>query len=339
MLNLQERIDLMIRLGRFLLEESPTLNKAIQEAYFHNNWFTIENSRKAIEAIGRQMLQADQLHQWVKGYPVQEAGSNKSVGIVMAGNLPLVGFHDFLCVFIAGFKAKIKLSDKDKKLPMAIFDFLLAEEPQFKAHLELVPMLRNFDAVIATGSNNTSRYFENYFGKYPNIIRKNRTSVAVLNGKESKAELLELGKDIFDYFGLGCRNVSKLYLPKGYAMEPLLETLNEFNTLALHNKYKNNYDYNLTLFILNKIPYWSNGCLMMAEQKDLFSRIACVNFEYYNTSEELDETLNEVKDQIQVIVSQANLENWSSLAPGQAQQPGLLDYADGVDTMEFLTTL
>lgn len=338
MLSLEERIALMHKLGTHLKSDDPGIQQAITQAYLHNKWFTVENIRKAINAIVETMLQAEALKDWAGQYHIPETTDAKTIGLVMAGNLPLVGFHDFLSVFISGHKAQIKLSEKDSKLPMAVFDFLNKTEPRFKDHVELVIMLKNFDAVIATGSNNTARYFESYFGKYPNIIRKNRTSVAVLNGSESPDEIRSLGIDIFEYFGLGCRNVSKIYLPEGYEMEPLLEILHEFNQISVHNKYQNNYDYNLTLYILNKISYLSNGCLIMVENPELHSRIACIHYEFYKNEADLDLKLKSVKDQIQVVVSQHPKSGFTNCGFGKAQKPGLQDYADQIDTMHFLST-
>ncbi|MCK6695355.1 MAG: acyl-CoA reductase, partial [Thermoanaerobaculia bacterium] len=199
--------------------------------------------------------------------------------------------------------------------------------------------LQGFDAVIATGSNNTARYFEQYFGKYPHIIRRNRNGVAVLDGTESMAELYALGRDIFTYFGLGCRNVSKLYLPRGYDFEPLLEALHEYREIIHHDKYKNNFDYNLTLFILNKIPYQNNGCLLLREEPSLQARIASVHYEFYDNHAHLGSLLSARKDEIQCLVSNRPISGFTTLPFGKSQEPALSDYADGVDVMQFLTRL
>ena len=203
----------------------------------------------------------------------------------------------------------------------------------------MMDRLANFDAVIATGSNNTARYFDQYFGKYPNIIRKNRNAIAVLDGKENESELKALGRDVFQFFGLGCRNVSKVYLPKGYEFEPLLEALHTYNELVLHNKYKNNFDYNYTLLIMNKIPHQSNGCVLMTEDTSLQSRIASLHYEYYEDKDQLQKDLENKKEEIQCAVGRVDLDGISVFPFGKAQQPALMDYADGVDTMEFLLSI
>jgi hypothetical protein len=289
------------------------------------------------------MLSLDKLESWAARYPdTASEHPLKTVGLIMAGNIPLVGFHDWLCVFTAGHRAKVKLSDKDKVLlpflvkKMGDWAFESWEHTEFVA--EGAP-IGGMDAVIATGSNNTARYFEQYFGKYPHIIRRNRNSVAVLDGSETHDDLLALGKDVFTYFGLGCRNVSKLYVPQGYDFEPLLEALHTFNDLVLHNKYKNNFDYNFTLYILNNTPHLSNGCVLLVEHPALTTRIATLHYEYYRDAEHLSDLLSPQLENIQCIVSKMSLNNIAALPFGATQKPGLSDYADGVDTMAFLTAL
>jgi hypothetical protein len=197
--------------------------------------------------------------------------------------------------------------------------------------------LRGYDAVIATGSNNTARYFEQYFRDKPYIIRRNRNAVAVLNGLETESDMLALGRDVFTYFGLGCRNVSKLYVPHGYQFDALLETLHEYRELAMHDKYKNNFDYNFTLFILNNMPHLNNGCLLLREDASLQSRIASVHYEYYDDLYELDALLATKTEEIQCVVGNVRLETTLVLPFGSTQEPSLVDYPDGVDVMAFLT--
>ncbi len=261
----------------------------------------------------------------------------QTIALVLAGNIPLVGFHDILCVFAAGHKARIKLSDKDPYLLPLLLEILKEIDARTADYFDTTTeRLTNFDAVIATGSNNSARYFEAYFGKYPHIIRKNRNAVAILRGSETVEELRLLGDDIFQYFGLGCRNVSKLYLPRGYNFNLLLETLHERNEIVLHDKYKNNFDYNFTLLILNKIKYESNGCILMREATEIASPISVVYYEFYDDLNQLTTDLLIKKDEIQLVVAASPLPHLMTFNFGEAQKPSLSDYADGVDTMQFL---
>lgn len=336
-----ERLDLLAELGDYLKTGTDAaLEQAVQRAYLENRWFTEANVRKALEAIANAFLDRQKLADWVAHYDLPDAPHpEKTVAVVMAGNIPLVGFHDWLCVFVAGHRAQVKLSDKDKQL----LPFLVKKlgEWAFESweYTEFVPegdKLAGFDAVIATGSNNTARYFEQYFGKYPHIIRRNRNAAAVLTGYETADDLHALGRDIFTYFGLGCRNVSKLYVPHGYRFDALLEALHAYRDIVLHDKYKNNFDYNLTLFILNQIPYLNNGCLLLREADDLQARIASVHYEYYDDLYDLDERLAARRDDIQCVVSKVQLRDFAALPFGKSQEPGLSDYADGADVLRFL---
>ncbi|MEK7256349.1 MAG: acyl-CoA reductase, partial [Bacteroidota bacterium] len=235
-MNLKERITALALIGEHLQSKDDYLQAIMHRTHFNNPWLTLENQERAVKAIATRFLQNDKLENWLKKYPVADEPPLKNVGLVMAGNLPLVGFHDVLCVFAAGHRAKIKLSDKDKFLLPYLLKLLEKINPASAAFFEIVEFLKDFDAVIATGSNNSARYFEAYFGKKPNVIRRNRNAVAILDGSETTAELLALGNDVFQYFGLGCRNVSKIYVPKGYDFQPLLEALHEYNEVILHNK-------------------------------------------------------------------------------------------------------
>jgi hypothetical protein len=260
----------------------------------------------------------------------------------MAGNLPLVGFQDWLAVFVAGQRALVKLSEKDKLLLPFLVQLLgdwAFESWEYTEFLAAEDRLRNFDAVIATGSNNTARYFEEYFGKYQHLIRRNRNGVAVLTGTETQAELHALGRDIFSYFGLGCRNVSKLYVPAEYDFDPLLEALHDYRDIVHHNKYKNNFDYNLTLLLLNQVPYKNNGCVLMKEDGSLQARIASVHYEFYENRTQLQDMLAHRRTEIQCLVGKIELTDWNIFPFGESQMPGLLDYPDGVDIMEFLQNL
>ena len=336
-MNLKERITVLTKLGQELSQPDSERTALIKASYRYNQWFTQENYEAAIQAIANRMLQQSLLENWVKPYLISDSTTPQTVGMVLAGNIPLVGFHDVLSTFICGHIAQIKLSDKDKLVLPYLIERLAKHDERAQSYFNFVDRLANFDRVIATGSNNTARYFELYFGKYPNIIRKNRNAVAVLRGQESKEALHALGKDIFTYFGLGCRNVSKLYVPKNYDFEPLLEQLHEYRQIIELNKYKNNFDYNFTLLILNSKKYFSNGCILIHENELIQSRIASLHFEYYEDENDLQLKLEPKRDEIQCVVSDLPVDHWNHISLGGAQTPGLDDYADGVDTLAFLT--
>lgn len=338
---LPARLELLAELGHYLRTGGDeALDIAIRQAHAENQWFTEDNQRMALKAIANDMLDIDRLKAWAANYPIRDVDfPEKTVGIIMAGNIPLVGFHDWLCVFTAGYRARVKLSDKDKRLFPLLMKKMGEWAPESQAYTEMLgetEHLKGYDAVIATGSNNTARYFEQYFASKPHIIRRNRNAVAVLTGQETQEEMLALGRDIFTYFGLGCRNVSKLYVPKGYDFDPLLEALHEYRELALHNKYKNNFDYNFTLYILNHIPHLNNGCLLLIEDESLQSRIASAHYEYYEDLKALNDRLVAQRDQIQCVVGHVALESMPVLPFGTSQSPGLSDYPDGEDIMTFL---
>ena len=342
-MNLQQRIYLLAELGEYLSSGGDEdLDQAIQQSYYENKWFTEDNTRKALNAIAAEFLDKAKLDAWAAEYSISKSDfPEKTVGLVMAGNIPLVGFHDWLCVFIAGYRSKVKLSDKDKRLLPLLVKKMGGWVHESWAYTEFVgegEYLTGIDMVIATGSNNTARYFEQYFGKYPHIIRRNRNAVAVLSGMETPAELHALGEDIFSYFGLGCRNVSKIYVPHGYQFDALLEALHEYREIIHHDKYKNNFDYNFTLYIMNAVPHKNNGCLLLKEDTALHARIASVNYEYYDELQDLDALLAEKRDEIQCVVGKIKVNGFTVLPFGQSQKPTLNDYPDGVDVMKFLTT-
>ncbi|MCB0577724.1 MAG: acyl-CoA reductase [Phaeodactylibacter sp.] len=338
-MTLKERINILVELGSHLRGQDEYLDALMHRTSHHNPWFTIGNQQQAIASIAGNMLLREKLEAWLQRYDVPEAAPPRTVGIVMAGNIPLVGFHDLLCVFVAGHRALIKMSDKDPYLLPYLLKLLAGFDERAESWFGITAQLRGFDAVIATGSNNSARYFEAYFGKYPHIIRRNRNGIAVLTGEESAEELRELGKDVFQYFGLGCRNVSKIYVPWGYDFDPLLEALHEHRAIVLHNKYKNNFDYNYALHMLNKEEFKANGCIILREDASLQSRIASLHFEYYGSPEGLEQELESRKGQIQCIVARDGLLKQPAYPFGTAQEPQLWDYADGVDTMEFLLGL
>jgi Acyl-CoA reductase (LuxC) len=338
-LSLSERINILSRLGEYIAQYDDKLSACILLTSLENKWFTEDNIRKALNAIHKDFLDFSKLQHWVQHYDIQEfAKEKKTIGIVMAGNIPLVGFHDALCVFATGNKALIKLSDKDKRLLPYLVEVMKSMDSRVSDYFEFNEMLKNMDAVIATGSNNSARYFEAYFSKYPHIIRKNRNAIAILDGKETNEELLALGSDIFEYFGLGCRNVSKIYFPKDYELNTLLEILHEnFKDLVLHDKYKNNYDYNYALYALNRTPFLATGSLLVTENNSLQSRIAMLHYEYYENMEMLENELLIQLDDIQCISTNISFKKLKTFSFGEAQHPSLMDYPDGVDVMEWLS--
>jgi hypothetical protein len=332
-MNLQKRIDLLTQLGEYISANDDAWQAAKQRAYRQNAWFIPEFIDLAAKSIVDQFLQEKELRSWLSHYTIPETMANpKNVGIVMAGNIPLVGFHDFLCAFISGHRQTIKPSSKDDVLIRHLVQQLHQQHPETESLIGFSEMLKGCDAYIATGSNNSARYFDYYFSKYPHIIRRNRTSVAILSGNETAAELEQLAGDVYQYFGLGCRNVTKIYVPEEYDFLPLLDAFRKYNYLADHHKYKNNYDYQLALLILNNRFYMSNESIILLEETSLFSPIAQLNYEYYAAVEQVKDSLKGQQD-VQCVVGK------TAIPFGQAQQPGLGDYADGADTLKFLLSL
>lgn len=331
--------DIFSTLGTQLSCPDDELSAIIRDEHHYNAWFTADSVEKAVKAIGRQLNKKDLLT-WLNGYPTDRLAANKQVGLVLAGNIPLVGFHDVLCVLISGNHALIKSSSQDSRLIKEVLKRLTLIEPAFGDRYTFTERLTNFDAVIATGSNNTSRYFDYYFSKVPNIIRKNRNSVAVLTGDETTQQLHALGHDIFDYYGLGCRNVSKLFVPAGYDVVPFFEAIEPYKPIINHHKYNNNYDYNKSIYLVNRDKHLDNGFLLLKEDKSMASPLAVLFYENYGSLDQAQELLRQQSENIQCIVSAARLDVANQVVDfGQSQQPALWDYADGVDTMDFLTKL
>lgn len=331
-MNLQSRINLLTDIGQYLSGDSPLLNRAKEEAYLQNNWFIPEFVDAAVTNIVRKFLQKEKLVQWAAHYHLDDNIIPKKVGVVMAGNIPLVGFHDFLCCFITGHKQVIKVSTKDAVLIKHIIDKMNELDNSVAGFISIAEQLKNCDAYIATGSDNSARYFEYYFSKYPSIIRKNRTSVAVLTGNETSEELAKLADDVHQYFGLGCRNVTKIYVPAGYDFIPLLEALKKYHHFFEHHKYRNNYDYQLAIYIMNNLFYMTNDSIVVVENRNLFSPIGSLHYEYYTDITSVKKLL-EQNEQVQAIVGK------DFIPFGESQRPELMDYADGVDTMQFLLSL
>jgi hypothetical protein len=339
-MKIAERIDALQALGVYLKTiDGNELDTLTDRARAQNSWFTAESIKLGVAGLVRY-LDSVQLERWMStGQSTQSTESTnagKKVGIVMAGNIPFVGFHDLLTVLITGNVALVKLSSKDAVLIPYLVEKLVGLEPRFREQVQFVEQLKNFDAVIATGSDNSARYFEYYFGKYPHVIRKNRTSCAVMTGQESREDLLKLGHDVFSYFGLGCRNVSKLYVPAGYDFKPILGVWDAYSDITHHNKYHNNYDYQKSILLVNLIPFLDNGFVMVTESERMVSPISVVYFEHYANEADLREKLIANADKIQCIVGNHAT---ATVSFGQAQYPALWDYADQVNTLEFLTTL
>ncbi len=333
-MKLDQRIVAFEKLGKLMTQKTDDFTKINS-----NPWFTPQNIEFAINALARA-LSGDNLHKWTAMYPMTAQNKNaKKIGVISAGNIPLVGFHDFLSVLISGHFYIGKLSSKDDKLLPLLIDMLIDIEPEFQNLIRIEKhKLQNFDAVIATGSNNSARYFEAYFGKHPHIIRHNRNSVAVLTGKESKDDLKNLCDDIFMYFGLGCRNVSKLFVPDNFNLDRLFEASANYADIINHNKYANNYDYNRAVYLMDLKPFFDNGFFMLKEDLAMISPISVVYFERYSDIETVKQRLTLEKNNLQCIVSNHKFSD-DVLDFGQTQYPQLWDYADNVDTLNFLINL
>lgn len=333
-MTLSQRIGLLTKLGAYMQEDSPGWRAAKEQAFRNNGWFLPEFIDRSVHNITAAFLQESLLKNWAGAYALPEAGNPapKLVGVVMAGNIPLVGFHDLLCVFISGHKCVIKASSKDETLISHLVAQMIAWEPETAVWIRFSTLLKGCDAYIATGSNNTAGYFDYYFARYPHLIRRNRTSVALLTGEETAAELEALADDVHLYFGMGCRNVTKIFVPEQYHFEPLLQAFRKYDYLADVHKYKNNYDYNLALYLLNNRFYMSTAALLLVEDEGLFSPVSQLNFAFYENRSDITEALAS-NSSVQCIVGRNNIPF------GHAQSPAIDQYADGEDTLAFLTTL
>ncbi len=331
-MNLQNRIELLQKLKKYLEDNDTEWQEVKANATAHNGWFIPGFIDLALQNICSAFLDTDKLTAWANHYHLDDNINGKNIGLVMAGNIPLVGFHDFLCVFVSGHTQTIKLSGKDDVLLKHLVQKLYSWDISVQNYISFAEMLKGCDAYIATGSNNSARYFEQYFAKYPSIIRRNRTSAAILNGKESEEELNKLSDDVHLYFGLGCRNVTKIFVRAGYDFVPLLKAFDKYKYFADHHKYKNNYDYQLSIALMNNIYYMTNESTLLIESEEIFSAISQLNYSFYDNAEKVTALLKDNSD-VQCIIGQQHTPF------GQAQQPGLFDYADGVDTMQFLLSL
>ncbi|MEJ6981482.1 acyl-CoA reductase [Pedobacter sp. P351] len=327
-------------LGNYLQNPDEHLKTLISNAHYSNAWFTPEETRKAINGISH-MLNAEDLDTWMDDVKNQQGNfTPKKIGLVLAGNIPMVGFHDILSVMASGHIALIKSSSQDKDLIPHLVNKLIEFEPEFKNQINFIERLEGFDAVIATGSNNTSRYFEYYFGKVPHIIRKNRNSIAVLTGEETRDELHLLGHDVFDFFGMGCRNISKVFVPNDYDFTTFFESVETYKNIVNHNKYCNNYEYNKSIYLINREKHFDNGFLLVKKDERLASPLAVLYYEEYDKLESAEALILLHSEQIQCIVSKSKLNvSNQQVGFGESQKPKLWDYADGVNTIEFLLSL
>lgn len=352
-MELKQRIAAFVQLGKFMGEfaqkqewrgyqngvsqlDFDTFNELISKVHLYNGWFTEENVRKALGEWAKA-LEEKNLEKWLSAYPEiqNENRPQRTVAIIMAGNIPLVGFHDLLCVLISGHRVLVKFSSDDDRLMPSLLDYFVKNiAPDFKNAIRIAQgKMEQFDAVIATGSDNSSRYFDQYFSAYPHIIRKNRTSVAVLNGDESREELEALGHDIFDYFGLGCRNVSKLFIPENFDLDRFFGAVFSFSDVINHKKYANNYDYHKAILLMNSEQLLENGFLLVKEDRTLHSPLGVLYIERYSNEDRIQEFLHEYRDKLQCVVGRKHIPF------GQSQSPQLWDYADNTDTLSFLLKL
>jgi len=332
----QQNINNLVRLGE-LLSKTEQSNDIFDKAEQQNSWFTRANVTFAFKSWS-EALSKSNVQQWLSQYQLPQTTSPKKILIIMAGNLPLVGFHDLLCVLVAGHKAIVKLSSDDRVLLPYLITQIRTFAPEWAEAVAFTDdKVTEYDAVIATGSDNTARYFEYYFGKKPHIIRKNRHSVAVLTGEETPEELQDLGKDIFLYYGLGCRSVSKLFVPQGYDFDLLFQAIYPYKDIIEEQKYANNYDYNKAVYLMSLYKLLENGFLLLKEDEHYGSPIATLFYEYYTNKEALKKKLATDREKIQCVVGHNFIDG--EIPFGQTQTPKLWDYADGVNTLTFLLNL
>lgn len=339
-MTLKERIETLQKLGKKISNlNDEELKSVILNAKVANPWFTEENTKLAITSIRDQFLTEEVLNKFVHKYHIDDNVLPKRIGLILAGNIPLVGFHDLMCCYLSGHYSQVKLSDKDTVLMQFVIDALITSNPKAAKYLTVVEKIKDYDAAIVTGSNSTAKHFEFYFKHVPHIIRKNRNSVAVIHGDETSEALKILGQDVFSYFGLGCRNVSKIFVPKDYDVTILFDAFTQYNELIQHNKYKNNYDYNVALNLLNKETFHQNELFILKESPSIISRIGSIHYEYYKDLGDLNTWIEKHSNEIQCVVSQKPISGLEVVPFGQAQCPTIDTYADGIDTMQFLLSL
>ena len=334
-MSVYKRIEILEKVGEYF-SDVTVVDEIAARAYSANSWFEPRFVKQSLEAICKEFLNKEKLQQWLAPYCIEdEISIQQTVGIICAGNVPLVGFHDFLCCYVLGVPVKLKLSSRDNVLMRLVINEILKHDKDYAKKFAFVERLTDFNAVIATGSSSSNRYFEYYFSKYPSILRSNRVSVAVLSGNETQEQLAALADDVFMYFGLGCRNVAKLYVPEKYSFENLFPAFKNYEWLHHNSQFMNNYDYHRTLLLMNKTPHLANEFLMIQESDSLYSSIGTLFYEVYHSTEELKSSIEAQKDNIQCVVGDGE----GYIPFGKAQQPTLSDYADGKDTVGFLLGL
>lgn len=344
-MNIEKRTRAFVELGDFLTDflserknqkqadRYSELDETVKKCFVYNGWFTESNVLKALAGIRQYLLEND-LREFAK--EVKEPSAPKTIAVIMAGNIPAVGFHDLLCVLLSGHNILIKLSSDDGLLIPFLISQLISYEPSFKEKVQFTEgKLKGFDAVIATGSDNSARYFKQYFDKYPHIIRRNRSSVAILSGKETKQDLEKLGHDIFDFFGLGCRSVSKLFVPKNYNFDPFYEAMFGFANVMDNKKYANNHDYQHAVYLLNQVKFLDNNFLIIRENESLHSPVSVIYYEYYGSIDHLSQKLAMLEPELQCVVTNIPL-SVSTCLPGTAQCPSVFTFADNINTLRFL---
>jgi hypothetical protein len=339
-MQLSNRISVLADLGNLIRKnlDSDRFQNLIEKAHDHNGWFTKDQIHFALTSIAEKFLHIEKLEKWISAYQIPTVVP-KNVGLILAGNIPLVGFHDVMSVFVSGHHASIKYSSKDRILIPLLIELLAEINSETSGYFSEVNDMKKIDALIATGSDNTSRYFEYYFRNHPHIIRKNRTSVAILSGKESAWDINQLSFDIFRYFGLGCRNVSKLFVPSDFNPVHFLDQLTNPFEVQNHFKYSNNYVYNRTILLMKRSEHLDNGFILLKEDSGLHPPLSVIYYEKYNTVPDLKSSIDQIRGKIQIVVSKEDIPGISAIPFGNAQQPELWDYADGVDTLKFLSKL
>lgn len=340
MIDLNLKIKILNELGFYIsniINNNPKsiLDNLTKSIINKNRWFDEKPIIYSLK-VWSNLLKSDLIEKWLDTYKFSSIENKKTIALILPGNIPLVGFHDILCVWILDYKGIVKLSSKDDVLIPFLTDYL-EKKIGYKSFLYTNSRIKKFDAVIATGSNNSSIYFEYYFSKYPNIIRKNRTSIAVLEGNETELDLNNLGKDILLYYGLGCRNISKIYIPKGFNLNKIFKGLDKFSHVINNSKYANNYFYNKSIFLINKDNFLDNGYFLLKEDSKLYAPISCAFYEFYDDVEDLKSKLYDIKDNLQCIVSKKR--SIKAISFGSTQNPSFQDYADNIDTIKFLINI
>jgi len=320
----------------FFLKKDEAFETMVIGAGQQNPWFTEKEIDRSIEAILAGYLDETSLVKWLMRYPVQDCNPHQSIGIVAAGNIPLVVFHDILCAFASGCHACIKLSEKDQVLPSRWLDRVKELSPNHFS-FERVTTMPAVDKYIITGSSLALDHYHKYLKGKPAILRGHRNSIAVLNGSESDEALCRLGEDVFSYYGLGCRSVTKLYLPLHFDIRKLIETWeSKYSYLTDLNVYYRNYEYQKAIKLVNRIPFLDGGFALFEISHSIAPAISTVYYEYYNDLDDLHFKLEDHKGKIQCVCSDLVLDGWVTHAFGSAQTPCLWEYQDDLDTMEFL---